>query len=107
LKGEKKILKAVARLKLKKQVQLINSFDELYARVMQNASFSRFNLVGLSPLEIEALEIEADLLSQTLALLIFLQSDSCFTLETQVPDAMSFEMPKLSKNQKGSWRRYG
>ena len=92
IEGRKKNPEGVAPLKTKEASTVINSFDELYARVMQNASFSRFNLVGLSPLEIEALEIEADLLSQTLGAPYIPASDSCFTLETQVPDAMSFEM---------------
>lgn len=77
----------VAPLRTELLAQVVNSFDELFNRInmyINNKSFSQ--------LELEALELESQLLSQELGAPYLPASDSCFTLETQVPDAMEFEM---------------
>jgi hypothetical protein len=78
----------VAPLKNELQSQVVNSFDELYNRISMYFEKKQ----PLDKLVLEALELESELLSQELGAPYLPASDSCFVLDTQVPDAMEFEM---------------
>ncbi|MBI3133627.1 MAG: strawberry notch family protein [Bacteroidetes bacterium] len=81
-----------APLRTDEAAHVVRSFDELYNRIMADETTKHENTNSLTDLELEALELEAELLAQTLDAPYVPASESCFTLETQVPDAMSFEM---------------
>ncbi|MBL1280308.1 MAG: strawberry notch family protein, partial [Fluviicola sp.] len=87
--------KGVAPLKNELQSEVVDSFDELYNRISMH-----FNKTSLSKLELEALELESELLAQELGAPYLPASDSCFVLDTQVPDAMEFEMHSALKRIK-------
>ncbi|MCB9197554.1 MAG: strawberry notch C-terminal domain-containing protein [Flavobacteriales bacterium] len=89
INGVNKQQKGVAPLKTTDQATVVKSFDELYNRISMH--FPNKNNT-LSKLEIEALELESQLLAQELGAPYVPASDSCVILDTQVPDAMEFEM---------------
>ena len=90
--GVKDERSGVAPLKTKRAATVMTSFDQLYERVMENLNTQEMGKKGLNRWEIEALEIEAELLEQTLGAPYNPSSDACVVLDTQVPDSMSFEM---------------
>lgn len=85
--GINKLGQGVAPLKNELQSEVVDSFEQLYNRISMH-----FNKSSLSKLELEALELESQLLAQELGAPYLPASDSCFVLDTQVPDAMEFEM---------------
>jgi hypothetical protein len=98
--GRKSSASGVAPLKTQKSASVVRSFEELYERVMENTNRDLPAKKEMSQIEIEAMELEAELLSQELGAPYIPASDSCFTLETQVPDTMSFEMHEALKRVK-------
>lgn len=76
----------VAPIKTEILSQVVSTFENLYNRI--NMSIP----TQLSALEIQALELESQLLSQELGAPYSPASDSCVVLDTSVPDAMEFEM---------------
>lgn len=95
--SRKTIPYGVAPLKTPESAHVIRSFDELYDRIIADETE---HTDSLTDLELEALELEAELLAQTLGAPYVPASESCFTLETQVPDAMSFEMHEAVRKVK-------
>ncbi|MEZ4923072.1 MAG: strawberry notch C-terminal domain-containing protein [Crocinitomicaceae bacterium] len=85
--GVNRSQKGVAPLKSEELSTVVQSFDELYNRISMY-----FKKPKLSQLELEALELESQLLAQELGAPYVPASDSCFVLDTHVPDAMEFEM---------------
>ncbi|PHR43402.1 MAG: hypothetical protein COA32_16280 [Fluviicola sp.] len=97
--GRKTPPSGVAPLKTELLSQVETSFDELYQRV--SAHFTHPEKTNtMTKLEIEALELEAQLLAGELGAPYVPASDSCVVLDTQVPDAMEFEMHNAVKRIK-------
>ncbi|NOQ75648.1 MAG: hypothetical protein GQ574_26810 [Crocinitomix sp.] len=85
-------IETFAPLKTESAAKVMTSFDQLYERVMENVNTEEMKAGRFSRWEIEALELEAELVAQTLGAPYNPSSDGCFVLDTQVPDSMSFEM---------------
>jgi len=97
--GRKPSPNGVAPLKTELLSQVETSFDKLYQRV--SAHFTNPEKSNtMTKLEIEALELEAQLLAGELGAPYVPASDSCVVLDTQVPDAMEFEMHNAVKRIK-------
>ena len=91
INGRKRKPEGAAPLRNEELSKVVSDFDELYNRVRgQRPIFN--NKTPMNKLEIEALELEAQLLSGELGAPYIPASDSCIVLDTQVPDAMEFEM---------------
>ncbi|MBD3637209.1 MAG: strawberry notch C-terminal domain-containing protein [Crocinitomicaceae bacterium] len=90
--GVKEAFKGTAPLKNEKLASVVKSFGELYERVMAHINTEDMERRKFDALELEALELEAALLDETLGAPYVPSSDACMVLDTQVPDAMSFEM---------------
>lgn len=89
-----------APLKTARAATVMNSFDQLYERVMENLKTEEMGKNRFGQWEIEALELEAELVAQTLGAPYNPSSDACVVLDTQVPDSMSFEMHQAVKKVK-------
>ncbi|MBD3638167.1 MAG: strawberry notch family protein, partial [Crocinitomicaceae bacterium] len=92
INGRKSSPNGAAPLKTKELETVITSFDQLYTRVMAHVNTEDMERKKFDTLELEALELEAALLDETLGAPYVPSSDACNVLDTQVPDAMSFEM---------------
>ncbi|MEZ4921884.1 MAG: JAB domain-containing protein [Crocinitomicaceae bacterium] len=92
INGRKSVPNGAAPLKTTELGTVVTSFDQLYERVMSNVNTEDMEKRNFDALELEALELEATLLDETLGAPYVPSSDACNVLDTQVPDAMSFEM---------------
>jgi len=98
--GLKETPSGAAPLKTVEAGTVIKTFEALYERVMLSVNEDDMEKKELSKWEIEAFELEAELIIQALGAPYVPSSDSCIVLDTQVPDAMSFEMHQAVKNIK-------
>lgn len=87
INGRKLKPSGVAPPKDERLARIANYYSQLFFRIKSNYMYPNKN-----KLKFEAIKMKALLLAQELGAPYVPASDSCFILDTQVPDAMEFEM---------------
>ncbi len=93
INGRKLKNEGVAPPKSTKLADVVTDYNELFTRIKQNMKSSNNNKIDTHHgLRKKAIKMKALLLAEELGAPYIPASDSCFVLDTHVPDAMEFEM---------------
>lgn len=93
INGRKEKPRGVAPIKNQQLANTITDYNELFTRIQQNMkTLKQHKVASKESLRKKALKMKAMLLAQQLGAPYVPASDSCFVLDTHVPDAMEFEM---------------